>query len=204
MRGICPSRATDRIKMLSNPKIALFLIPFACYVSSRLLVGAAVQFIAEEQWSAAMLSLGGHVDIEKILLSVLFIPLIEELFFRKLIFDWIKKKFSLPTAYILSVSVFLSAHLISTQYIFLLNILILGMVCQYVYLKTNNIWPAVYIHSMFNLLVLIPKASLHELLTHVGASKNYYGVILFSLAFISISIQIIILRVYTKGYARRI
>lgn len=80
---------------------------------------------------------------------VLFImPVMEEIFYRKLIFEKIYTKFSLGTALVLSSLLFSAGHLDPD---FFFTAFFLGLILAYSYFKTRNLFVPIFIHALINL-----------------------------------------------------
>mgnify|MGYP006284001279 CR=1 FL=1 len=87
-----------------------------------------------------------------ILAAVIIAPLVEEIFFRGFLFAGMKKRFTWPTAMLISSGLFSLLHLSPLA---VLPIFLLGLVFAYLYQRSNSIWPAVIIHSLVNSLAVI-------------------------------------------------
>ena len=84
-------------------------------------------------------------------LAILVVPIVEELFFRKLICDLMIKEYKFFKTILLSAVIFMCAHVLSGTGN-LTAILISGLFLSYVYLKTGKLFLVILIHSIMNVL----------------------------------------------------
>lgn len=78
----------------------------------------------------------------------LFAPFVEELFFRGLMYNALKKQINIPVAVVVSSVVFALLH---GELMHIIPIACLGFLLAYVYEKTNSLFAAVFVHSIHNL-----------------------------------------------------
>ncbi len=82
----------------------------------------------------------------------LFVPLVEEFFFRGFLFNTLMHKFNLIYAMLISSGVFVIAH---GSFGLLVPIFFSSMMVSFLYYKSKTIWVPVMTHSLQNLLVVI-------------------------------------------------
>ncbi|MFW5691640.1 MAG: CPBP family intramembrane glutamic endopeptidase [Chloroflexota bacterium] len=80
------------------------------------------------------------------------VPLAEELFFRGMLFQWLRTRTNLPVAVGVSAVVFGAVHLSIPS---LLSLAIVGVFCALVYEYSGSIWNATIIHAANNAVVVI-------------------------------------------------
>lgn len=90
--------------------------------------------------------------ILSILLLLILAPIVEELFFRKVIFNNLRKHLSIKLAIILQAAFFSFVHLNFFQ---LIPTFFVGVFLGYIYYKYESIWICIYIHSYCNLFFII-------------------------------------------------
>jgi len=84
--------------------------------------------------------------------AVIVAPIVEEIIFRGYIMNkWIDK-YSLKKGIFYSSFLFMLFHVQS----FFIPQLLLGLLCALVYVKFNNLFYAIFTHSLYNLLVILP------------------------------------------------
>lgn len=179
----------------------LVALPIIVYLSCTLLSATLVQNVAPTYYQAVMYAASGHVSFEKIWSGVLIGPLLEELIFRKLIFNFLQKKTNTKAAFVLSVLLFTAAHIPSRPVIYLGESVIIGMVCQYVYYKSGSIWSAIYLHSTFNILTLYTSISLMDSMKLIGFQEDLSDLVVQLGFFLSILILAIILKKYKDTFS---
>jgi len=154
--------------------LTLLILPIACYVLARIVTAILSYYFAKDELNSTMDSIGGQLNLESILISVFITPIIEEILFRKYIFIWLRDIISTKYAFGFSVFIFTVAHAFSLHWIFLANIIILGSACQLLYVLTGRLFTSIYVHSIFNYLVLCPKISITEVLLFMGAKQDQF------------------------------
>lgn len=148
------------IKPISLNKI-LFLIPFALLIRLPFLLIGFLPFITKDS-HVIMQSLNqfsinsGNVDQLGNVLTVINVaflgPILEELFFRGVIFNTLKSKYSVAASIIVSSLLFSLFHgnilLMTTSFIH-------GIVFAFIYHKYKNIAYSIALHSFSNLIPLL-------------------------------------------------
>lgn len=120
-----------------------------------------------------------YSNIVGILLSVTFIPIFEELFFRGIIFGYLRKNYNLTISIVVQALVFSILHmnLIQSVYTF-----ILGIFLALIYVETKTILAPIIVHMTYNLFGSVGWHFLFELCKQ--ASIIYFllglGALLFS------------------------
>jgi membrane protease YdiL (CAAX protease family) len=96
-----------------------------------------------------------HADIDYLLniaiipiATVIFIPIIEEVVFRKIIFGWIDKRYNFWTGSVISSTLFMVGHL---NYAGWLGYFAIGMIWCYTYKRTGNLAVNIITHMLLNL-----------------------------------------------------
>lgn len=137
----------------SNPILLIGLIIPTVLLANFIFIPVAIDWLALHEYPAPKNEpfIENNIAL-KILLHILLLPFLEELFFRRFLFDLFNKKNKTFLAYFLSVALFSILH------IYLLNIIhsfLLGLIYTYLYHRTNSIIPAFIAHSVNNLLSMI-------------------------------------------------
>ncbi len=139
--------------VIAAPLTALAFLPI------RLAVGLVVQLLIDPslQMASAMeealfpdVNLAGGLLV--ILAGGLAIPFAEELFFRGMIFSWLRQRMGLWAAALLSGLVFGLFHLYPPTAV---SAFVLGVVLALVYERSGSLWPAVAIHAVNNTLIFV-------------------------------------------------
>ncbi|MER2063182.1 MAG: type II CAAX endopeptidase family protein [Alkalibacterium sp.] len=95
---------------------------------------------------------GGLSTAYILIIAVIVAPIVEEVVFRGYIMNkWIDK-YSVKTGIILSSLLFMLIHFSSL----FIPQLLLGLLCGLVYVKYKNLFYAIFTHSLYNLLVVLP------------------------------------------------
>ena len=88
-------------------------------------------------------------QVAVILMTVVFAPIAEELFFRGLLSHTILRRIAKPWAALIASLAFASLH-VSGNWVFFLTYAGLGCILHYVYLKTGNIKNSIAVHMLNN------------------------------------------------------
>lgn len=86
-----------------------------------------------------------------VLVSAIFAPLVEEIFFRGFLFQGFRARYGWVNAMLLSAAIFAVAHL---DPVALIPTFVLGCLLAYLYHRSNSVWPGVIIHFLINALGL--------------------------------------------------
>lgn len=86
------------------------------------------------------------------IIAVIVAPIVEEVVFRGYIMNKWADKYSLNKGIIFSSLLFMVFHIQS----FFVPQLLLGLLCALVYVKYNNLFYAVFTHSLYNFIVILP------------------------------------------------
>lgn len=81
------------------------------------------------------------------IVSVIFAPVIEEIFFRGFLFQGFRQRYGWIPALLLSSGIFAAAHL--DPFVFIPTFL-LGAVMGYIYHRSNSLWPGIILHFLNN------------------------------------------------------
>jgi len=116
-----------------------------------LLGGEDLAAIAELEQRSQVLSGGAGAGLIPVLLTVMLvsaaIPIVEELYFRGILFRWLRGHMSFWGASSISAIVFGMAHL---NPIVLIPAAILGFPLAWVYERSGSLWPAIIMHGVTN------------------------------------------------------
>lgn len=85
--------------------------------------------------------------------SVILAPVLEELFFRKILFTRLLKKYSFALSAIVSSIFFALIHI--PNWLNLVPAFLFGIICCWIYVKTKNILYPILLHFIGNLIVLL-------------------------------------------------
>lgn len=121
---------------------------------------------------------------------ILLVPIFEELFFRKIIFESLIKKYSnLWLAIIISSVLFALTHLSITSF---LPKLLFGFIAAYIFYKTNNIWHPIIFHIFSNLIwfaIFINPKIYWTILENLDFKISYWLYVIFGLGLVLVSIS---------------
>ncbi|GAB4478713.1 MAG: hypothetical protein Kow00124_23390 [Anaerolineae bacterium] len=139
--------------VVAAPLAALIILPI------RLAIGLIVQLLIDPSLRIASamqdtlfpdVSLAGGLLL--ILAGGLIIPFVEELFFRGMVFGWLRQRMGLWAAALLSGLVFGLAHFYPPTTV---SAFMLGVVLALIYEHSGSLWPAVAIHAVNNTLIFV-------------------------------------------------
>jgi membrane protease YdiL (CAAX protease family) len=82
-----------------------------------------------------------------VVIGVIIAPLVEEFFFRGLVFPGLREKYNWKVAAVLSALLFGLAHM---QLAVLLPTVAMGLLMAYLVQRTNSVWPGVILHAAVN------------------------------------------------------
>jgi len=148
-------------------------------------------FVLEWQFKISIATLLGrdYIDIMtykitsfKVIESIVIFPIIEELFFRRVISQKIYLKKGFHQALWISSILFSIAHIYSSTN--LIGAFLVGLFLGYIYLKTDNIWLSIFAHALFNALLLFLSPSISDLILGITEYWVFGIFILFSLSLI--------------------
>jgi membrane protease YdiL (CAAX protease family) len=81
------------------------------------------------------------------IVGAIFAPLVEEIFFRGFLFQGFRERYGWASAMLLSAAIFALAHL---DLVVLIPTFILGCLLDYVFHRSNSIWPGILLHFLVN------------------------------------------------------
>ena len=87
--------------------------------------------------------------VTTLILLAVAVPIIEELLFRGLILDSLSESYGSWASIFISSVIFAILH-ISSGHLSILNAFWGGMIYGYVRMRTNSLWPSIFLHSMWN------------------------------------------------------
>lgn len=137
----------DRVWLTRAVLIGLALIPIIGWV-----VGGIQSFFEREPFTrqSAMLAPEGFSWLGAgaiLLYTGILVPFAEELFFRGLLYRWLKSRWNMATATLVSSLMFGLAHVhleaVAASFI-------VGMVLAFVYERSRSLWTPVILHMVFN------------------------------------------------------
>ncbi|MGL5149403.1 MAG: lysostaphin resistance A-like protein [Clostridium sp.] len=166
------------MKIKTTPRIIYIGINFQIIVNSILLV------------TTLLLSKLGEIGVSDInrynlfdiIWSITFPPIIEELLFRKLFYNKLKKRFSIKISAVISSIVFAIIHM---NIFLIIASFIMGMISCKIYDKTKNIVYCIVFHATCNLVNIM----IHNLVTPF-AINNQNNPILYLIILLIIIIDI--------------
>lgn len=120
------------------------------------------------------LNIGNSIDIYYSFRTILLIPILEELYYRRIIQKMISEKYNSVIAILISSLLFSLGHM-DIEHIYMA--FISGIILGYFYLKTKNIIMPILLHSLFNILILISKEKIVYL-----EGLNYFYLIIYPIA----------------------
>ena len=116
-----------------------------------------------------------NISFIRVIGAIIIAPIFEELFFRKIIFKQLLKKYSLSLSIIISSICFALVHLPS--YRNLIPTFILGIISCIIYNKTKNIFYSIILHFLGNLswlLLVTNGASYHRWIYNLEYNFTYW------------------------------
>ncbi|WP_161635358.1 CPBP family intramembrane glutamic endopeptidase [Aquimarina macrocephali] len=121
----------------------------------------------------------------KMIYTIILLPVLEELLFRRIIFKSLLNKYSnLWIAILISSLLFSIIHLSINN---LIPTFLFGVIASYIYFKTNNIWYSILLHVISNLIwfiiYLYPK-KYWEVLEILNFGVSYWLIITFGIGLI--------------------
>lgn len=123
--------------------LSLFIIAFGGHI-----LGDVIEFI----YPSAFEGQERIINVHSILSALFIAPILEEIFFRGIIFDSILKEFSLKTALIISSILFAIMHIMPFA---ILATFIMGIGFGFIYYKTKSIIICILAHMTNNLFALV-------------------------------------------------
>jgi membrane protease YdiL (CAAX protease family) len=137
-------------------------VPFMCALLTLtyvlLLRGATVLFGKPEQWPAPLTSTAVHatqipaLEVLVILTYVLLAPFTEELLFRGVFYQALRRNMGMPGSVLLSALLFAGMHL---SIVLFIPFTILGVVLALVYERSGSIIPTILVHACNNGIILL-------------------------------------------------
>jgi len=77
-------------------------------------------------------------------------PLVEEVLFRGVVFNWMRGRVALPVAVVGSAAVFAAAHVLYRQWTLLPPVFAIGCVLALLYHYSRSLWPGIAVHASIN------------------------------------------------------
>ncbi len=85
-------------------------------------------------------------------LGVLVAPFCEELFFRGVIYNWMRRVWNVPAGIVASAALFAAVHMIPA---FMLEIFLLGLLLAWLYEKSASLLPSILLHMTLNFISFV-------------------------------------------------
>ncbi len=143
-------RSTAAMWILLGAGLALPLIVLRGALAYAIVEALNIDISNLEQMSEMITSGTDPATIAGTLILVsLVVPFVEELFFRGVVFKWLRGKLGLWASAILSGLIFGIFHLDPVQGF---STWILGIACAWMYEKSGSLWPALAMHLVTNLV----------------------------------------------------
>jgi len=128
--------------------IAIFAISFIYIIIMSMVLG-----IEAPASKIETLILNRSVSNTVLLIVVSFIgPIIEEIFFRGFLYSAFKKNWGILPALFLSSILFSLVHLEVYSFV---PLFIIGWLLAYIYEKTKSLFPAIFLHAIYNLILIL-------------------------------------------------
>lgn len=111
--------------------------------------------------------------ISTILLNGMIYPIIEEFIFRRKLYGFLSLRFKdwSPMAMVLTAALFCLLHVEFYGTLYMLNIFLLGLVCQKLANSSGSIVTSATCHGAFNFCVLAPKRSVADIQLALGIAE---------------------------------
>ena len=150
--GFRPIKAADALVYgLGGLLLCFVLIFFVALIFSMIGIpgfsGQGNEVIISELFGKSLLGL-----VLAFVITGIFVPFVEELFFRGFLFKGLKNYISPLASAIITSIIFASAHLSLT---IAGPIFIIGLVLCWLYQKNDNIWPGIVLHALKNISALL-------------------------------------------------
>ena len=119
----------------------------------------------------------GFNSVFGIIIIIILIPIFEELLFRGMIFNELRKNLNVPAAIVIQALIFGIAHgnIAQGSYAFLM-----GLVAGFIYVCTKSIWSNIILHIFFNLF-----GTFGTIVLGIFLEKNAYGYIILGLTLLT-------------------
>lgn len=145
-------RRTSGIWLLVSLLLGLFFVPVS--VSLSLVIE---EIITGRQAALAIPpQLFETVPLDEFVLVFLgvavIVPVAEEIFFRGMLYQWLRTRTSIPIALMISSFVFGAVHLSAIS---LISLSVVGGFCALVYEYSGSIWTAIVVHAANNGLIVV-------------------------------------------------
>ncbi|WP_024615273.1 CPBP family intramembrane glutamic endopeptidase [Clostridium sp. Ade.TY] len=173
-------------------KKCIYIIMLACglYMVSMIIISLLAPIFSSYKAVQNNLSHAQNSIIGILIISI-FVPIFEEIFFRGVIFGFLKKNYNIVIAVIIQALVFSIMHFNIVQGIYTF---ILGVACALMYLYSKSLIGSIIVHIVFNFLGM----TLSKLATISVALTGILGII-FLVIFLPVSI-ILILKSRKKAF----
>jgi CAAX protease family protein len=122
------------------------------------------------------------ISLYNVLKYIIIFPIIEELFFRRIISQKIYSAKGFYPALWISSILFSVAHVFSSTNLF--GAFVAGIFLGYIYLKTQNIWLSIFAHSLFNTLLLFLSPPISDMILGISDYWVFGTFIAFSFSLI--------------------
>lgn len=174
----------EKFKKISIKK-CLYIIMLACgiYMLSMCIITFLTPIFSSYKDVQMNLSQAQNSIIGILIISI-FVPIFEEIFFRGVIFGFLKNNYNIVVAIIIQALVFSFMHFNVVQGIYTF---ILGIVCSLMYMYSESLIGGIIVHIVFNFLGM----TLTKLATVSVALTGIFGII-FLVIFLPVSIIMIL------------
>ena len=129
--------------------VNILIVKTANAVLERILEGVPVSELASETTGEPFFSVPEFLAV--FVLVVIIVPIAEEVFFRGIIYKWLRQRAGFLIGLLVSSVAFGTLHLAAPA---IAAISVLGVLCAIVYELSDSLWTAVMVHAMNNFLVI--------------------------------------------------
>jgi membrane protease YdiL (CAAX protease family) len=161
------------------------------FVASAIAVGALLYILnrtvfvltaiaVQDDHSGLWSRYGSELSVATVVWTCLLVPVVEEYLFRKTLFRLFLRVSSIPVATIAASCVFSLAHVEAFGTPTMLCLVVAGLVYQTQFVRTGELFSPIISHATSNLLVLLPKPPMSDLISVVGVDgqSGQLGVLL--------------------------
>ncbi len=143
-----PSHAAEKKPFKASQGIMLFLMTVSVMWIGNMISTALASLLTAGQAQNGLVSTLGSLDIATIIYSIIIAPIVEELFFRKLLLDKLSC-YGEKWAIIFGALCFAMFHTNLYQFVYTFG---MGLIFGYVYIKSGKIINTIIMHSGINIL----------------------------------------------------
>lgn len=162
--------ATNFYKKAASLILAL-LIGIVLYFLVRALDQILASYFLPESKDIYFQAKGSALSIFTISFNGIIYPFIEEFVFRRKLYSFLSRRFKNWSPIVLTAAIFCLVHVELYGTLYMINIFLLGLVCQKLANSSGSIVTSAACHGAFNICVLAPKRSVADVQLALGISE---------------------------------